>query len=161
MLLQTCTGQIWVVWVLAIVGLCPQWDGIRTTQSPFLTSFSAVCVSWQLGTKLHCLLQPTFGLLAAARSGHCCTPQLASSVQNLITHSVQCCTGCTAWIKPVLGGGPLWSLTASSLEVKRDHRACPGWRSSLVPHCQFPGSEETIEPVLGGGPLWFVTASWQ
>ena len=21
-------------------------------------------------------------------------------------------------------------------------QACPGWRSSLVPHCQFPGSEE-------------------
>ena len=40
-------------------------------------------------------------------------------------------------------------------------QACAWWRSSLVPHHQFHGSEETIEPVLVGGPLWFLIASWQ
>ena len=68
----------------------------------------------------HHSLPPNFSLLAAARSSHCCHLRLASSVPNNTQDTAHSAARvCTACIKPVLGGGPLWFLTTSSMEVKR------------------------------------------
>ena len=109
-------------------------------------------VTWCSFVPSHHSLPPNFSLLAAARSSHCCCLRLSSSVQNNTQDTAHSAARvCTAWIKPVLGGGPLWFLTTSAMEVKRPSSL--SWVEVLFGSSPPVGSEETKEPGLGWGSL--------